>query len=238
MTLVTRKFLIAVLVPLLLGLSWVARADEAAIRKNLPARLPNFPHIDEVTPTAMPGLYEVRIGMDVLYTDADGNWLIEGSLIDTRTRKNLTDERINKLTAVAFKDLPVQNAFTIVRGNGKRQLALFEDPNCPYCKRFEQDLQKVNDITVYVFLIPILGQDSVTKSHQIWCSKDQGKVWQDWMVRNVAPIGSADCNVSALQANLDFARKYRIDSTPTLIFADGRRIAGALSAQHVEQYLK
>ena len=228
----------AALALLVLSLSVAARADEAAIRKNLPARLHGFPPIDEVTPTAMPGLYEVRTGMDVFYTDADGNWLIDGSLVDTRSGKNLTQERINKLTAVAFKDLPMHNAFTIVRGNGKRQLAVFEDPNCPYCKRFEQDLQKINDITVHVFLIPILSHDSVVKSHQIWCSKDQGKVWQDWMVHNVTPMGSADCDVSALQANLDFARKYRIDSTPTLVFADGTRVAGALPQQQIEQRLK
>jgi thiol:disulfide interchange protein DsbC len=234
----TRKFLMTILALLALSLSLAARADEAAIRKNLSARLPDFPKIDEVTPTAMPGLYEVRTGMDVLYTDAEGNWLIEGALIDTRARKNLTDERVNKLTAIAFKDLPLQYAFTIVRGNGKRQLALFEDPNCSYCKHFEQDLQKINDIAVYVFLIPILGNESQVKSRQIWCSKDQGKAWQDWMVRDVAPMGSTDCDTSALQANLDFARRYRITGTPTLVFADGSRISGAVPAKQVEQRLK
>jgi thiol:disulfide interchange protein DsbC len=234
----TRKFLITTLALLALSLSLAARADETAIRKNLPARLPDFPKIDEVIPTAMPGLYEVRTGMDVLYTDAEGNWLIQGALIDTRTHKNLTEERVNKLSAIAFKDLPMQNAFTIVRGNGKHQLAVFEDPNCSYCKHFEQDLQKINDITVSVFLIPILGNDSQVKSHQIWCSKDQAKAWQDWMVRNVAPMGSAECDTSALQTNLEFARKYRITGTPTLVFADGSRVSGALPAQQIEQRLK
>jgi thiol:disulfide interchange protein DsbC len=232
------KFLMVALALLVLSLSLAARADEGAIRKNLAARLHGFAHIDQITPAAMPGLYEVRVGTDLFYTDADGNWLIDGALVDTRTGKNLTQERIDKLTAIAFSDLPMQNAFAIVRGNGKRQLALFEDPNCGYCKRFEQDLQKVSDITVHVFLIPILSQDSVTKSHQIWCSKDQGKAWQDWMVRDIKPMGSADCDVSALQANLDFARKHRIDSTPTLVFADGSRTAGALPMQQVEQRLK
>ncbi|MDR0458835.1 MAG: DsbC family protein [Burkholderiaceae bacterium] len=223
---------------LALSLSLTARADEAAIRKNLTARLPDFPHIDAVTPTAMPGLYEVQVGTDLFYTDANGNWLINGSLMDTRTRKNLTEERINKLTAIAFKDLPMQNAFSVVRGNGKRQIALFEDPNCGYCKRFEQGLQKVGDITVHVFLIPILGHDSDVKARQIWCSKDQGKVWQDWMVRGIVPMGSADCDVSALQANLEFARKYHITGTPTLVFDDGSRVSGALPEQQVEQRLQ
>jgi len=234
----TRKFLMTVCALLALGSSFAASADEAAIRKNLPARLPDFSRIDEVSATPMPGLYEVRIGMDVFYTDADGNWLIEGALVDTRTRKNLTEERVNKLTAIAFKDLPLQNAFTLVRGNGKRQLAVFEDPNCGYCKHFEKDMQKISDITVHMFLVPILGQDSTVKSHQIWCAKDRAKVWQDWMLLGVAPMGSADCDVSALQANLDFARKYRINGTPTLVFPDGRRIPGALPSERVEQYLK
>ena len=234
----TRKFLMTVCALLALGSSFAASADEAAIRKNLSARLPDFSRIDEVSATPMPGLYEIRIGMDVFYTDADGNWLIEGALVDTRTRKNLTEERVNKLTAIAFKDLPLQNAFTLVRGNGKRQLAVFEDPNCGYCKHFEKDMQKISDITVHMFLVPILGQDSTVKSHQIWCAKDRAKVWQDWMLLGVAPMGSADCDVSALQANLDFARKYRINGTPTLVFPDGRRIPGALPSERVEQYLK
>jgi thiol:disulfide interchange protein DsbC len=238
MTPITRKFLMAALALLALGGAVAARADEAAIRKNLPARLSGFPQIDEVTPAVMPGLYEVRVGTDVFYSDADGNYLVEGSLIDTRTRKNLTEERVNKLTAVAFKDLPVKNAFTLVRGNGTRQIAMFEDPTGGYCKRFEQDLQNISDITVHLFLIPILGHDSAIKSSQIWCSKDKGKAWLDWMVRGTAPMGSGDCDTGALKANLEFARKYRINSTPTLIFADGRRISGALPAQQVEQYLK
>ena len=237
----THKFwmiLKAALALLALGLSFMAHADEAAIRKNLAARLPDdFRQIDEISKTPMPGLYEVRTGNDLFYTDANGDWVLQGALIDARERRNLTEERINKLTAIAFDDLPVRNAFTVVRGNGKRQIALFEDPNCGYCKHFEQELQKVSDITVHVYLIPILGQDSVVKSRQIWCGKDKGKIWQDWMVRGVKPIGAVDCDVSALQANLDFARKYRVNGTPTLVFADGSRVSGALPMDQVEQRL-
>ncbi|MDR0479278.1 MAG: DsbC family protein [Burkholderiaceae bacterium] len=234
----TRKFLIAALALLALSLPLIARADEAAIRKNLAVRLPEaFSQIDQITPTPMTGLYEVRVGTDLFYTDAQGDWLIQGDLMDTRAHKNLTEDRLNKLTAIAFKDLPMQNAFTIVRGTGKRQLALFEDPNCGYCKHFEQGLQKISDITVHVFLIPILGQDSTVKARQIWCSADQGKAWQDWMVRGIKPMGSADCDADALQANLDFARKYHITGTPTLVFADGSRVSGALPEQQVEQRL-
>jgi len=237
----TRKFskvLKPAIIALTLSLPFMAHADEATIRKNLTARLPqDFAQIDEIRKTPMPGLYEVRRGTDLFYTDANGDWLLQGSLIDTRARKNLTEERINKLTAIAFNDLPMRNAFTIVRGNGKRQVALFEDPNCGYCKHFEQDLQQVSDITVHVFLIPILGQDSTVKARQIWCSKDQGKIWQDWMVRGIKPMGNTDCDVSALRANLDFARKYRITGTPTLVFADGSRVAGALPMDQFEPRL-
>ena len=130
-----------------------ATAQEAAIRKNLTERLPQLPSIDEVSKTPMAGLYEVRVnGTDILYTDAEGNYLIQGSMIDTRARRNLTEERVEKLSAIAFDALPVKDAFTIVRGNGKRKLAVFEDPNCGYCKRFERDLQKVDNVTIHMFL--------------------------------------------------------------------------------------
>ena len=220
---------------LCLGLN--ASAQDAAIRKALAERIPQLQQIDEVRSTPMKGLYEVRIGTDLFYTDAQGNYLIQGELIDTKARRNLTEDRINKLTAVDFKALPLQDAFTMVRGNGKRKLAVFEDPNCGYCKRFEKDLQKVNNVTVYLYLIPILGQDSVEKSKQIWCSMNKGKTWDDWMQRDVLPKGASSCNTDALTANLEFAKKYRITGTPTLVFADGTRVPGAINAQQIEQQL-
>jgi thiol:disulfide interchange protein DsbC len=221
----------ALLLPALAG------AQEAAIRKNLTARIPGLSEIDEVSKTPMPGLYEVRMGTEVIYTDAEGSFLIQGSLIDTRSRKNLTEERVGKLTAINFDSLQVKNAFTITRGNGKRKLAVFEDPNCGYCKRFEKDLQKIDNVTIHLFLIPILGEDSLAKSRQIWCSADKGQAWMDWMVSDVAPKGNAICNTEALTANLEFAHKYRITGTPTLVFTDGTRIPGAINAQQIEQQL-
>ena len=140
---VLRSLLVASIT--LVGFS--ATAQEAAIRKNLAERLPNFSKIDEVKQTAMPGLYEVRIESNLFYTDAKGDYLIQGELMDVKERRNLTEERMNKLNAVAFNSLPLKDAFTIVRGNGKRKLAVFEDPNCGYCKRFEQDLQNVDNVT-------------------------------------------------------------------------------------------
>ena len=150
-----------------------ASAQEATLRKNLGERLPQLQKIEEVSKTPIPGLFEVRVnGTDIFYTDAEGNYLLQGNLIDTRQRRNLTEERIDKLSAIAFDALPFKDAFTIVRGNGKRKLAVFEDPNCGYCKRFERDLQKVDNVTVYMFLYPILSADSNDKSKNIWCAKD------------------------------------------------------------------
>ena len=212
-------------------------AQENTIRKNLGERLPNLPKIDEVSKSPMTGLFEIRVnGSDIFYTDAEGNFLIQGSLIDTKNRRNLTEERVEKLSAVDFDALPLKDAFTIVRGNGKRKVAVFEDPNCGYCKRFERDLQKVDNVTIHMFLYPILGADSVTKSQNIWCSKDKTKAFLDWMVKDATPAAAA-CDASALQRNVEFGKKYRITGTPTLIFADGNRVPGAIPAAQVEKFL-
>ena len=219
---------------LTLGLS--AQAQESAIRKTLAERIPQMGKIDEVRPTAMPGLYEVRIGTDVFYADAKGNYVIQGELIDTKARRNLTEDRINKLTAVEFSELPLKDAFTIVRGDGKRKVAVFEDPNCGYCKRFERDLQNVDNVTIYLFLYPILSPDSAEKSRNVWCAKDRVAAWQDMMVRDKNP-SNASCDTAAIQRNLAFGRKHKITGTPTLIFANGTRIPGAVDAQEVEKRL-
>ena len=212
-------------------------AQEATIRKSLTERLPQFPKIDEVSKTPMPGLYEVRVnGADIFYTDAEGNYLLQGNLVDTQQKRDLTEERVNKLTAINFEALPFKDAFTIVRGNGKRKLAVFEDPNCGYCKRFEKDLQKVNNVTVYLFLYPILGADSGEKSKNIWCAKDKVKAWNDWMVRDVTPA-VASCDSAAVTRNVELGRKFKITGTPTLVFADGSRVPGAIGADQVEKRL-
>ncbi len=219
----------------LLGLT--ASAQEATIRKNLAERIPQLKAIDEISKTPVNGLYEIRVnGTDIFYTDAEANYLIQGNLIDTRQRRNLTEERIDKLTAVSFDSLPLKDAFTIVRGNGKRKVAVFADPNCGYCKRFERDLEKVNNVTVYTFLYPILSADSAEKSKNIWCAKDKGKTWQDWMYRDQQPA-AASCDVSAITRNLELGRKHKITGTPTLIFADGSRVPGAINTQQIEKYL-
>lgn len=216
-----------------------AVAQEATIRKALGERIPQLSKIDEVTKSPIAGLYEIRVGTEILYSDAEGNFLVQGELIDTKTRRNITEERIEKLTAIDFNALPVKDAFTIVRGTGKRKIAVFEDPNCGYCKRFERDLANVKDVTIHMFLYPILSPDSAEKSKSIWCSKDRAKTWQDYMVRDIAvPSGNTDkCDTTALTRNTDFGRKHKITGTPTVFFADGSRIPGAINAQQMEKML-
>jgi thiol:disulfide interchange protein DsbC len=216
----------------------VPPAVETTLRRNLLERLPAIGKIDEVSRTPVAGLYEVRVGTDIFYTDAEGNYLVNGQIIDTRAKRNLTEERQDKLMAVDFDALPQKDAFVIVRGNGKRKLAVFEDPNCPYCKRFERDLQKVDNVTVYMYLYPILGPDSTDKSRNIWCAKDRAKAWMDWMVRNETPAkAEASCDAAALARNVELGKKHKITGTPTLIFADGSRVPGAIGAEQVEKLL-
>ncbi len=213
-----------------------ASAQEATIRKNLSERLPNIPKIDEVSKTPMNGLYEVRMGSDIMYSDAEGNFLIQGALIDVRQKRNLTEERIDKLSAIPFDQLPLKNTFNQVRGNGKRKLVVFADPNCGFCKRFEKDLQKLDNVTIQHVLYPILGEDSKTKSKHIWCAKDKAKVWNDWMINGVTPP-AASCDSAAIEANIEFGRKHRITGTPTLFFADGSRVVGAVPLSQIENQL-
>lgn len=184
----------------------------------------------------MPGLYEVRTGTDLYYTDANGSFLIEGRLFDVQRKRDLTKERQDKLLAIDFDALPLKDAFVIVRGNGKRKLAVFEDPNCSYCKRFERDLQKVDDVTIYLFLYPILGADSVQKSRNLWCAPDKAKAWQDWMVKDQASPAS-DCDAAALARNVAFGKKYKITGTPTLLLRDGTRVPGAIGVPQLESLL-
>lgn len=229
--------LFAALALLMFATALTATAGEAEIRKNLAAKIPQFAKIDEVTKAPIPGLYEVRVnGFEIFYTDEQGNYLLQGNLIDVKERRNLTEERIEKLSQVDFDKLPAKDAIKIVRGNGKRRLAVFADPNCGYCKQFERDLTKVDNVTIQLFLYPVLGPDSVVKSRNIWCAKDKAKTWDDWMQRGVAPA-AAECDTAALTRNREFGQKYNISGTPTLIFSDGSRTPGAIPAAQVEKQL-
>jgi len=201
-------------------------------------RIPQFPKIDEVTKTAIPGIFEFRIGSEVYYTDEQGNYLIAGQIVDTKTRVNLTEERVAKLTAVDFKTLPLKDALVWKQGTGERKLVVFADPNCGYCKKFERDLQAVKDVTVYTFLYPILGGDSPEKSKAIWCAKDNTKTWRDWMIKGTPiPETGAQCDTSALDRIQALGKRYRITGTPGLVFEDGRKQAGAMNTEQIEKQL-
>ena len=217
------------LATLVLGLCCMAHAaaNEALIRKNLSDRLANLPTIEEIRPSAMPGLFEVRINQsDLFYTDAEGNFLIQGTLFDTRARVNLTEQRIEELSRLAFGDLPLQDAITTVRGNGQRKIAVFMDPNCGFCKRLDRDLVRVNNVTVYTFLVPLLGPNSQVMSRNIWCARNPADTYHNWMLRGVTPP-EATCDAAALERNLAFANRHRITGTPTSFLADGTRVVGA-----------
>ena len=210
-------------------LSTTAQANEAEVRKNMQARYPGIP-VESVARTPLPGIYEVYAGGIVIYTDEKVNYLIaEGRLVDANTRTDLTAERLRKLRAIPFSSLPLNQSFTIVRGNGKRKLAYFADPNCGYCKRFEQDIIGINDITVHVFLYPVLSQDSVEKARSVWCSKDRARAWNDMMLKGVAPTAPGTCD-TPVDKLLQYGREKGIGGTPTLILADGTRVPGAIDA--------
>ena len=215
-----------------------ASAQEAAIRKNLPERLPNLPKIDEVTKSPVAGLWEVRVGTEIFYTDDQGNYLVQGELMDLRSRVNLTQQRIDKLTAFDFDKLPLKDAIAIKQGKGTRKLAVFVDPNCGYCKRFERDVANLKDVTVYIYLYPILGADSQTKSRDIWCAKDPALAWRDWMLANKLPSSApAKCDFAAIERNVELGRKHRVTGTPATVFEDDTRLPGAVPGEQLDKQL-
>lgn len=223
----------------LLAASLPALANEATIRKAIAERMPNAPKIDEVRASPMPGLWEIRIGNEIRYTDPTGTYLVEGELIDLKARKNLTDERVAQLNRVDFSALPFKDALVWKSGNGKRRMAVFADPNCGYCKRFEKSLQELKDVTVYTFLIPILGGDSAEKSRAIWCAKDSTAVWLGWMLKGEQPPKApANCDDAAIERNLALSRRIHVNGTPAILFEDGNRIPGAVGAVELEKRLQ
>lgn len=212
-----------------------ALADEATIRKNLAERLPNFPKIDEISKTPIPGLFELRLGADIVYSDETGSFLVQGAMIDTKSRTDLTQARIDRLTAIDFATLPLKDAVLIKQGSGARKLVVFADPNCGYCKRLEKDMLALKDVSIYTFLYPILGPDSSVKSKDIWCAKDPAKVWRSWMVDGQAPAKSAaSCDTAAIDRTLELGRKFKVQGTPAMVFEDGSRAPGAIPVAQIE----
>lgn len=212
-------------------------AQLATLKQKLSQRMPQLPPIEGARTTSMAGLIELRAGGHILYTDVSGDHLIDGQLIDVRTQRNLTEERTDEINQVDFASLPLRDAVVWKSGNGKRRMVVFADPNCGYCKRLERDMQKLKDVTIYTFMIGILGDDSKAKADQIWCAKDRTQTWLNWMIDGEAPPRALGQCGSPLQRNMALSQKLRVNGTPAIIFEDGTRLPGAASLQTLEQRL-
>ena len=206
-----------------------ASADEAQIRKVVAEKL--GVKVEGVQPAPL-GLYEVRYkspdGMRIVYTDANATHIFVGKIYEAASERNLTEERMRKLNAIKFDSLPLDQAVKIQRGNGKRLVAMFSDPHCPYCKAFEKTLQQVDDITIYVFMFPVIHPELADQSKSVWCSPDRAKAWLDVALRGKTPTAPATC-ANPVEKNLQLGRSLGVNSTPTLILASGERVSGALS---------
>jgi thiol:disulfide interchange protein DsbC len=222
-----------------------AWSDDAAIRKAWAERNPKAPPIDEIAKTPIAGLYELRVGFEIFYSDEKGDYMIfpsqagaEGHIIETKTKTDVTEARLDKLTGFDVANLPFKDAIALKQGNGSRRLIVFEDPNCHFCKDVEKNLVALKDVTIYTFLIPILGPDSVQKSRDIWCSKDAAKTWRAWMLQGVTPQREmGKCDFSALTRNTALAEQHRVVGTPAIIFDDGSRFGGMTDLDRLEKRL-
>ncbi len=211
-----------------------AHADESQVKKSMEAFI-GSPAVEKVTRTDYAGLYEVVLkNGQLVYTDARNSFIIDGSIIDTATRRDVTQARMNQLSAIDFSSLPFDQAVKIVKGKGTRVIATFEDPNCGYCKRLGKDLAQMDDVTIYTFLYPILSEDSRTKSDNVWCAKDKGKAWTAWVVDGEEPA-RASCDTATIARNVELGQSLRISGTPTIFLADGSRIGGYLPRAELEK---
>lgn len=214
----------------------LATPTEASVRAAVQERLGQRAEVGTVR-LSPAGLWEVQVGKDVLYTDGQANYLFVGKLIDLRTREDLTQARLDNINRIDFKILPLDLAMKSVRGKGERVVAVFADPNCGFCKRFEQTVAALDNVTIYTFLYPILSEDSTKKSRQIWCSSNRQKTWEAWMVEGKTPAGKADCD-TPIDRLTALGSRLEITGTPTLFFADGRRVVGAIPIDQIEAHLR
>lgn len=217
------------------GMAQETQSIAAKIQKTLQTRLPKA-KIEKVQPSAWPGLYEVVTDSELVYSDANGDFLFVGNVMDTKTRENLTDKRWNQLLQVDFNTLPLNLAIKTVKGDGSRKLVVFSDPHCPYCVRFEKTLQDVTNVTIYTLLYPIesLHPGATDKAKELWCSKDRTSAWAEWML-NKKDTPTAACKSDTVDTLVTLGNKLKVTGTPTLIFADGHRVAGAIGKEQLEK---
>jgi len=225
---------------LLALLATSALAGDGDIRKSIEGSFPGT-KIGSITKSPIHGLFEVVSdgpqGPLVIYSDDKGEHLLVGDLLNVQSKRNLTRERMDKLTEVKWDSLPLGNAIKVVKGNGSRKLAVFSDPDCPYCRKAEAEFAKLDDITIYNFAYPLpMHPDAGRKAKLVWCSKDRAKAWQDLMLKGTLPNGKADCD-NPIDENLALGAKLRIDGTPAIIFPNGKRIPGYVDAKRLEAML-
>jgi thiol:disulfide interchange protein DsbC len=225
---------IALFCSLILSIEMVNAQSEQQIRSELQKKIGSNTKIKSVSLSPIPGVYEVLVGNDIFYTDVNSKYLIQGEIIEIATGKNITEQKQADLNRIKWSELNPANALKVVRGNGSRQLAVFSDPNCGYCKRLDKSLQQLDNVTIFTYLIPILSPDSSQKSKQIWCSSDSQKTYIDWMINGVIPSGKSDCT-TPLDKNMAFAKTYGITGTPTIFFTDGSRFPGAVQISDIEK---
>lgn len=217
--------------------AFAQNSTELTIKHAIETRLGEGVKVDTITKTPYGGLYEIRIGGDIFYTDAKGDYLFVGRIIDTKTSADLTRARVDEVNKIKFADLPLDSAVKMVKGNGKRVIAVFEDPNCGYCKRLRHTLAEMDNVTVYTFMYNILAEDSSVKSRNIWCSPDRAKAWDDWMLKGkAAPDAPANCTAPNDKI-FALGQKLKITGTPTIFFTDGTRIPGAVDGKALEAKL-
>lgn len=211
--------------------------QEAAIRKLLEPRLGEGVKVDAITKTNYAGLYEVRMGSDIVYTDEKAQFIFAGNIFDSVNGTNYTKQRTEELLKIKFSDLPLDSALKSVKGDGKRVMAIFEDPNCGYCKKFRQTLLQVPNLTVYTFMYNILAEDSEVKSRNIWCSANRAKAWDDWMLNNKeAPKAAASCKTPNEKV-YELGRRLKVNGTPTIFYVDGTRSSGVMDVKALEERL-
>lgn len=214
-----------------------AQANEPLIRKTLSEQFPGA-QISSVTKTPYSGLFEVYLDGQLIYVDAQAKYVFAGDVIDLKSRSNLTQARLNQLQAVRWDTLPLGNALKTVKGSGERKLVVFSDVDCPYCRKFEAELAKVDNITVYTFLYPIAGlhPKAVQTSKQIWCAPDRNKAWDEYITRGTVPNNDGKCT-NPVDATIALGQKLKVNGTPTLIFANGQRVPGMVPAAQLERLL-
>jgi thiol:disulfide interchange protein DsbC len=207
------------------------------VRSSLHTHFPQL-KIEDVRSAPMPGWYEVFTGSQLLYSDASGDHVFVGKLIDTHTQKDLAEEQLEKRLTIDFGKLPFDRAIKIVKGDGSRRLALFEDPDCPFCRQLEQQLARVNNVTLYVFLFPLveLHPQARVHAHAIWCAADRGDAWTHWMLERREP-GSSACQQDPIDQLQTLGADLNVTGTPTYFLDSGRRYEGVLAAAQLEELL-